>query len=129
MRALVAPRGGHLRGRGRHPMEVPSVAERTAFLGPRPAEHQVNHRDGDKTRNIPANLEYLTALGNSQHASRTGLLRTGERHQNSKLTVEQVAEIRRLYQPRVYSMARLGREFGVCAQTIHVIIRRKGWVR
>jgi len=100
-----------------------------AFLGPCPDGYEVNHRDGDKTNNRPSNLEYVTPLGNAQHASRTGLLRTGERHQNSKLTEAQVAEIRRLYLPRVYSLARLAREFGVCAQTIHNVVRGRIWVK
>lgn len=98
-----------------------------AFVGPCPAGQEVNHKDGDKTHNRPGNLEYVTQLGNSQHASRTGLMRHSERHPHTKLTAEQVAEIRRLYRPRIYSTHRLAREFGVCAQTIHNIITGKVW--
>jgi hypothetical protein len=103
------------------------VAE--AFLGPRPAKHEVNHRDGNKTHNAAGNLEYVTPLGNSQHAVQTGLWPLGEQHHNAKLTAEQVAEIRRRYVPRAYSMARLAREFGVCAETIHRIVRGTAWTR
>lgn len=58
----------------------------TAFLGPIPADQEVNHRDGNKRNNAVGNLEYLTHADNSKHAYRTGL-RT--------VTVEQMARARR----------------------------------
>jgi hypothetical protein len=99
-----------------------------AFIGPRPPNHECNHKDGNKTNNHLGNLEYVTSLENSRHASRIGLLRTGELHQNAKLTAAQVAEIRQLYQPWTYSTHRLAREFGVCAQTIYNIVHGRIWV-
>lgn len=54
------------------------VAE--VFIGPRPKGFFVNHIDGCKTNNIPANLEYVTSKQNSQHASRLGLLAFGDRN-------------------------------------------------
>lgn len=45
------------------------VAE--SFLGP--SVLQVNHKNGIKTDNALANLEYVTASGNKRHADRTGL--------------------------------------------------------
>ena len=47
-----------------------------AFLGPPPTPHtQINHKDGNKSNNIAANLEYATASENllHHHANRKGL--------------------------------------------------------
>lgn len=46
------------------------VAE--AFLGPRPAGHDINHRDCNRLNNVPANLEYVTHRENMVHAVRMG---------------------------------------------------------
>lgn len=71
------------------------VAE--AFIGKRPAGVQVNHRNGIKTDNRAANLEYVTPSENMKHAHRTGLQSNkGERHSRAKLTDDKVREIRQL---------------------------------
>lgn len=68
------------------------VAE--AFLGPRPIDYVVNHLNGDKQDNRPANLEYCTTLANVRHAHATGLAAVGERHGMAKLDAEAVRELR-----------------------------------
>lgn len=40
----------------------------SAYLGE--SEADVNHKDGDKTNNIPSNLEYLSNSDNQYHCSR-----------------------------------------------------------
>jgi hypothetical protein len=50
-----------------------------AFVGPRPDGYEVNHKNGIKTDNRPANLEWMTSGENSRHAARMGLLATGDR--------------------------------------------------
>lgn len=51
-----------------------------AFLGPKSDPTlEVNHKDGDKLNNVPANLEYITSYENEQHAKRLGLKAHGER--------------------------------------------------
>jgi len=103
-----------------------------AFLGPCPADHEVNHRDGVRSNPRLTNLEYVTRSENILHAYRA-LPRaavsgpTGEAHHNAKLTAEAVAEIRRRYKPGVYGTPRLGREFGVNAKTVHDIVTGKRW--
>lgn len=53
------------------------VAE--AFIGARPDGHGINHLNGDKTDNRPANLEWSTPKRNSEHAVQTGLMPNGDR--------------------------------------------------
>lgn len=56
-----------------------------AFIGPRPLGMVVNHKDATepatmKLNNRADNLEYVTNQQNADHASRNGLLATGDRH-------------------------------------------------
>lgn len=54
----------------------------------------VNHIDGIKTNDSADNLEWCTLSENMQHAARTGLM-GGEKHASAKLTLNQVAEIKK----------------------------------
>lgn len=49
------------------------VAE--AFLGPCPAGHEVNHKNGDKDDNRAVNLQWASHSDNQRHAFATGLQR------------------------------------------------------
>jgi len=62
-----------IRGRRKATPVYLLVAE--AFLGPRPERAVVNHIDGNKRHNEPANLEWITIGENVQHAWRSGLMR------------------------------------------------------
>lgn len=44
-----------------------------AYIGPRPDGYTVNHEDGNKTNNRPANLTYMTSAENTRHAIALGL--------------------------------------------------------
>ena len=54
------------------------VAE--AFIGPRPTGETVNHKNGVRTDNRAANLEWKSPAANSQHAYATGLAQSGDSH-------------------------------------------------
>jgi hypothetical protein len=102
------------------------VAE--AFIGPPPAGQECNHKSGDKADNWVGNLEWLTKQGNMQHAFRTGITQPlrGERHPMTKLTAEQVAEIRRL--AGIESGGATAARFGVTRSYVSKL-RRGEWRR
>ena len=90
---------------------------------------EVNHIDGDKSNNCVENLEWVTTLENSIHSHKNGLKPTGERVPGSKLTAEQVKEIRATYRPGVrgFGAKSLARKFGVSDAQIRRILSGKKW--
>lgn len=108
------------------------VAE--AFLGPGPPTDQVGHRNGDKTDNRPANLQWVTksayasrglpvGLAPGTHRLRPGA--QGSRHPHAKLTEADVVKIRA---GRGYvSQQALARQYGVGKSTIWSVQHRATW--
>ena len=89
----------------------------------------VNHIDGIKINNFVENLEWNTVKENTQHGYDNGLQKAnkGSKHVNSKLTEEQVLEIRNLYKTGEISQRVLAKIFGVDNSLISYIINRKTW--
>lgn len=67
-----------------------------AWVGPCPAEHEVNHIDLDRGNNEASNLEYVTSSGNKLHALAAGGGAPGLRNGMGRLTPDEVATIRQL---------------------------------
>lgn len=68
-----------------------------AFVGPKPfPEAEVCHKDGTRTNDYYANLRWDTSAGNKADMTDHGTRMAGEKHPGSRLTNEQVIEIRRL---------------------------------
>lgn len=88
---------------------------------------QVNHIDGNKLNNNVNNLEWTTNQKNRNHAVKNGLHAKGEQIKNSKLTEQQVIEIRKKYIPKKYTMSKLAKEYGVRETAIYRIINYKRW--
>lgn len=101
-----------------------------AFLSPCPAGMQTNHKDGDKTNNRLNNLEYLTPKQNTRHAREVlGIdhRRFGETHGRSKLTNDQVQQIRSMCKSGEYRQRRIAQLFGVSEACVSMLVRRLSW--
>lgn len=109
------------------------VAE--AFICPRPAGKQVNHKNGKTDQNNPENLEWATPSENLQHSYDVlgRLPPQGEKHGNAKLTDVDIREIRRLhalhtgYHAFENSYTDLAERYGVTRGLIGHIVRRANW--
>lgn len=102
------------------------VAE--AFLAPIPEGMEVNHKNGDKADNRVENLEWVRHSDNLKHLygelGHPPLI--GSRDGNSKLTEEDIPEIRKLVEQGI-SRAQVGRMFGVSGPMISYIINGHNW--
>lgn len=89
---------------------------------------EVNHIDGDKTNNHMSNLEWVTGKENVRHAFKLGLLKPtqGVRQAKSKLTEDQVKEIRLLYIKNM-SQCKIASLYGVSQHLISLIVRGELW--
>ena len=101
-----------------------------AFVGPRPHGYVTNHKNCDKSDNRIENLEWVRQVDNVRHAIEHGhfsFTGKGEAHPNSKVTADDVREIRRLFATGDYSKAALGRQFGITDVMVGNIVRRTSW--
>lgn len=113
-----------------------------AFVGPRPAGHEINHINGVKDDNRLSNLEYVTPKENISHARDVLGFKYGYhprpkkeiapreviRHGERKLSHAAAREIKKLYHERKHSQVELGEMFGVSHTMIGRIVRGKAWV-
>lgn len=73
-----------------------------------------NHIDGIKNHNELINLEWVTPIGNAQHALKTGLHDTyGENSPNNKLSEDQVRQICKLIESGKYHDTEIAKMFNV----------------
>lgn len=93
-----------------------------------PSDLEVNHKDGVKANNAPSNLEYVTSSENKIHAFRLGLRRVivGDDLHNSKLSAEQVLEVRRQKESG-RRVGEIAAEFRVSISTIYDAVSGRTW--
>jgi len=127
---------GYLRVRCHGKSRCVHLLVAAAFHGEKPEGMEVNHKDGVKANNRPENLEYVTRAENVLHCHRIGLGNPamGGRHPRSKVTAEQVREMRSEYADlRVGGrlpdgeMKRMQVKYGMSESGITAICKRKTW--
>lgn len=91
---------------------------------------QINHIDGNKLNNKLENLEWCTHEENMFHVRTMNQRRSsieGENNISSKLTKNQVLEIREKYSKGGITMTKLGELYNTKYTNISSIINRKTW--
>lgn len=89
----------------------------------------VMHLDNDRRNNRADNLQWGTLKMNSQQMIREGRgnKSKGSKHYLSKLTEDQVIEIRKKYIPRKYTLQQLAKEYNVSFGLIGHVVKNRNW--
>lgn len=116
----------------RHQGEARSVSRIICEVlhGPAPTtKHEAAHNCGKGHEGCvnPHHLRWATSKENDADKVRHGTIMRGEAVPASKLTAQQVLEIRDIWSKDAPSQRVLAKEFGVSQTTISVIVRRKNW--
>jgi hypothetical protein len=98
-----------------------------AFVGPKPPGMCACHNNGIATDNRPENLRWDTPKGNAADRKIHGTQFHADTHHNRKVSSAQVKEMRELYAKGGISYEKLGRMFGLCANTVMRAVRRITW--
>lgn len=103
------------------------VAE--TFLQENKDKTNVNHIDGNKLNNNLCNLEWCNSSENTIHAQKLGLKKAvkGEKSHLSKLTKEDVLEIRRIKETTNLSNQKISEKFNCSYSQIQRIVNRTNW--
>ncbi len=97
-----------------------------AFIGPRPEGHECRHLDGNPKNNRVENVTWGTREENLADMVRHDTIPKGEHHCASKLTADDVIEIRELAARKV-SLRKIAAQFGVTSATIGDIVHGRTW--
>lgn len=100
-----------------------------AFLGERPIDFQINHKDLNKLNNTPSNLEYCSKSCNIRHAFKNGAFpsRKGERNIRAKLNNKAIIDIKKNYISRKTPLRVFSKKYGVTLATIHKVLVGRSW--
>lgn len=93
-----------------------------------PSLMEVNHKDGNGTNNTPSNLEVITKSENAKHALHTLGKLANRNFPGAKLTVQQVLEIRELFDGKAMAQTEIGKLYRISVKTVQNIGLRKKWV-
>ncbi len=103
----------------------------SVFL-PNPDEHKsVHHIDNDKANNHASNLQWCSQSHNTRKACQDGLTKRyhGASNKMSKLTPEQVIEIRRLHNEENVTSRQISKRLGIPGTTVHEILNDNTWTQ
>ena len=85
------------------------------------------HNNGNPSDNRPENLRYGTAHDNYNDARNHGTNSKAEKHGSSKLTIDQVKEIKSSYIKGVYGYRQISNKYGVDQKSIYNIVKDITW--
>ena len=90
---------------------------------------EINHRNGNKFDNTIGNLEWFSRSENMKHAhdNRLAIAKKGEEQWYSKLTDEEVIEIKELLKISDITQKQIAELYGVSQSNISIIKCDKGW--
>lgn len=103
----------------------PLVCE--AFRGKKPPGHECRHLNDDPLDNRIDNLVWGTRRQNAYDRHRNGIQSLGEQCYQSKLTTDDVMDIRRRYGEGGVTLEQLADEYGVVFQTIFDVVSYRSW--
>ncbi|MER2512418.1 MAG: HNH endonuclease [Nitrosomonas ureae] len=99
-----------------------------AFLGPPPTEqHHVAHINGNRSENHYTNLRWATPKENAQDKKFHGTHPSGQQNGRAILKEKDVLAIRTAHALGNVTYAALSRLYGVSADQIESIVKRKRW--
>lgn len=95
---------------------------------PNPEEKPcINHKDSDRGNNHVDNLEWCTYQENMDHAIKNGRIKRGEKAGRSKLTRNQVLQIRSIYENGWFDKDQIAEAYNMNSEYIMKIIRNQAW--
>lgn len=98
----------------------------THFIGAKPRNHEINHKDGDKLNNSVSNLEFCSRSYNCHHAHKVLMRNQGSNSGSAKLNESLVREIfRKVQSGRMQK--EVAKEYGVSNMTVSLLSRGKTW--
>ena len=115
-----------LRRDGKANMQLVAVLVLETFVGPRPKGYYACHGVKGKSNNSLKNVYWATPKQNSADTKRDGTMLIGEKHPMSKLSNQDVSEIKRLAQSHL-SYSEIARRFDVSSSNISMIVHGKRW--
>jgi len=95
------------------------------FLGPIPSGKQVNHKNGIKSDNSPANLEYVTQSENNKHAYLMGL-RSARGNASPVRKIGETEAIKIKYS-ECGTIKQIARKYGISSAQVCNIKSGKSW--
>lgn len=98
-----------------------------AFVGPRPKDHGVAHNNGVPSDNRLSNLRWSTHMDNQHDKKAHGTENIGSRHGMSRLTENDVIEIRRLWQSGHLLQRDIATLYNVQPNLVSRIVNRVLW--
>jgi len=100
-----------------------------AFIPNTKNKPEVNHKDGNKWNNVIWNLEWATKSENGKHAydNKLSKPRLGEKNNFTKLTKEQVLQIREIYSLGFLFQWQIAEIYNIKQATVSGIVTKRRW--